>query len=363
MRCLTRAVSSAIWTSEEPVSVSLFIELYLVFHRTRFAKVEVFDPIDLSLRDLTTVSDRDSSMEFLAEAPDGTRLKWVGDLRTQPLESQGRLEVVGLPLERVADYYGAQLNFDVGQGTLGLSLDYAFDLRDLERVFVVDEAQLSVRELDATGINGAPLARLGDVEVSGLGFSFPEMELQVGGVLVRDGLVRVELGPEGGLNWGQLIRAPEPVSEAPARDLGLPELNYAVDVVRLEAIEGQFLDLSGAGDVGLLTQVSELEVRGISSEPSARVEWSVRAALAGGGRLVSAGKLAGETIDLEVELSEMGLDQLEGYAAAAGVSAVRGGVLDARARLSNVATGELVVDGAAAVRTAELSFGGGVCIA
>ncbi|MDC7716553.1 DUF748 domain-containing protein [Vogesella sp. DC21W] len=86
-------------------------------------------PLDLQLKDLSTLPGSDGRYRLAAALDDGTRLDWQGSLQLQPLQSDGVLKVRDLTLAAVWPYVQPHLTLAAPAGKLGLSVPYHVDLK------------------------------------------------------------------------------------------------------------------------------------------------------------------------------------------------------------------------------------------
>ena len=88
-------------------------------------------PIRFVVRDFSTIPSQESenAHAFKAEIGKGRTVAWEGNISLEPVESDGKLSLSGLRLRTLYQVVHDQFQFDVSEGTLGLSASYHFDLR------------------------------------------------------------------------------------------------------------------------------------------------------------------------------------------------------------------------------------------
>ncbi len=86
-------------------------------------------PLDLQLKNLSTLPGSDGRYRLAAALDDGTQLDWQGSLQLQPLQSDGVLKVRDLTLAAVWPYVQPHLKLAAPAGKLGLSVPYHLDLK------------------------------------------------------------------------------------------------------------------------------------------------------------------------------------------------------------------------------------------
>lgn len=196
--------------TESPPLAVLIDQLQLQHGSTRFNDQRQHDPIDVNFDDFNITLNRfdtrpasSSELQLTAQANDGTKLQWQGDLTINPLSSQGHLQLQDAQLKSwwpyVQEYFTAQLN----DGRL--SLDTRYEL-ELSPKLQFKASQLSA-ELVSVALtqNKQPLTRLAKLNISDTAFDLAAQKLQIGKASSNKLEAWAEIDKNGMLNWQKLL--------------------------------------------------------------------------------------------------------------------------------------------------------------
>jgi hypothetical protein len=82
------------------------------------------EPLDLDLTDVSTLPDDAGKFRLTAKTLSGAQLTWAGDLTLNPIASAGRIDVVGIDLQRLAPLLQDQLPIAPPSGIAAFGADY-----------------------------------------------------------------------------------------------------------------------------------------------------------------------------------------------------------------------------------------------
>ncbi|HAB63774.1 MAG TPA: hypothetical protein DCE49_06170, partial [Pseudomonas sp.] len=159
-----------------------------------------------------------------ARGPDGSRIKWKGQLNLSPVTSTGQLEINGLALKTFWPYVRDMAPLALNEGQLSLKTEYQLDLSKGTSLQLSD-ASATLASLSIDSLQGQPLLRLEQAEIAHASLDLPKRQFTLGQLrsqALESWLIRE---PDGQLNWQRLLASkPEPqpqptdTEEQPAQD-------------------------------------------------------------------------------------------------------------------------------------------------
>lgn len=215
---------------KEPLALRID-RLQLAGGRVHFADQRTQEPIDFLLDSLefellnfATRSDDAADAVLVARGPDGSRIKWKGQLNLSPVTSTGQLEIDGLALKTFWPYVRDMAPLALNEGQLSLKTEYQLDLSKGTSLQLSD-ASATLASLSIDSLQGQPLLRLEQAEIAQASLDLPKRQLTLGQLrsqALESWLIRE---PDGQLNWRRLLASkPEPqpqptdTEEIPAQD-------------------------------------------------------------------------------------------------------------------------------------------------
>jgi hypothetical protein len=185
--------------------------------RTGSAPASVtLQPLDLELRDVSTLPDPRGPYTVSASLRDGGTLRWRGDVSLHPIHSRGEIEAHRLRVATAWQFLRDRFDLAEPAGTVDASARYRFE-------YFGSTPQLTIEDLRiaATGIALAETAardaalKLDAIEVTGGRFDLVAQELVLPKLEVRNGLVAAEADAGGMLNWQRIVKSPPVARSAP----------------------------------------------------------------------------------------------------------------------------------------------------
>jgi len=174
-----------------------------------------FPNLSLSLTDFSTLPDDRGEYALQASGPTGGVLVWRGNLGVNPLASQGRFTLEGVDLPTGFDLVEQRFAYDITEGTLRGTIDYALGDAPDGVTFEVTDAALTVERFALGAKGGAPLVTLPTLAVTGVKVDLPKRKVQVGEVRL-DQLGLTLARDADGIDLVRLLTAPPPVDAAAA---------------------------------------------------------------------------------------------------------------------------------------------------
>jgi len=187
------------------------------------------DPLNLSLRDLTTRPLEQGVYQFEAATDRGERLAWRGDISIVPVRSAGHLELSGFQARSFWRYEQDVVNYDVTGGRARFAADYELDLSVTPPVFMLRNGEGQVDSLALSDRRtGATAATVALAAVRGLEADVTHRMLRIADVRTSGGSVSGTYGTDSTFSLATLF-LPRVDPKAPV-DSG-PD--WKVDLVRL----------------------------------------------------------------------------------------------------------------------------------
>src|SRR5262245_49001406 len=149
-----------------------------------------FAPINLEVRDLTTLPDRHGQYAITAAVPDGGSIAWSGDVSVLPLGSAGELEVKGVKLATGWAFLRDELRVSEPKGSVDFAARYRFARDEGKTVLALEDIRARVSAL-ALGRRdgGEPILSLDTITASEGRFDLAKRELVVPTLELRNGQV------------------------------------------------------------------------------------------------------------------------------------------------------------------------------
>jgi hypothetical protein len=182
--------------------------------RTPFKRV--IGPMDINLENLRTDPDNDNPSAFTGTTDAGGQISWSGSFCLIPLRSQGELKLFNFPLQRFAPLYQDLVRFEIRSGTIGMDLNYRFELSATNRLFAVHDTSFGMRDF-TLGVPGDTnnMAELGAAAVTGLEGVLGSRKASVDSVLVNGGILSINRAKDNSINVIEMAKPAESLTNAP----------------------------------------------------------------------------------------------------------------------------------------------------
>ena len=103
-------------------------------------------PLDISLDDFRTDPDNKNPYAFTGTTDAGERISWSGFFYLDPIRSQGALTLDHFTLNKYAPLYQDFVRFQIRDGSIGLHLNYRFELSATNRVMQINNTSFALRD-------------------------------------------------------------------------------------------------------------------------------------------------------------------------------------------------------------------------
>lgn len=218
-------------------------------------------PIEIVLRNFSTVQTEggESAHAFTAEIGKGEKISWEGTIFLEPVESDGRVNLSGIKLQTLYQAVHELFQFDIPQGTFGLSASYHFDLRGQAPQATVKNGNLSIQNLAIVERGGLePVVSIPAFNVEGIQLDLQKQSIDIAKVHSANARFEAWMDPGGAINYQTLFtpvggnEAPPTPTTAKAKPEETPKpWTIAVDEIALRNYRAAFEDrtLSRPGHV------------------------------------------------------------------------------------------------------------------
>ncbi|HYQ61508.1 MAG TPA: DUF748 domain-containing protein [Desulfatiglandales bacterium] len=217
-------------------------------HRVTTPAKVTLQPLNLEIKDLTTLPEHRGPYTIAATMPDGSAARWRGEVSLNPVWSEGTLSLEKIKVSTLWQFLQDQILIKKPGGSFDLELRYRVALSkelphlDIEGLnFKASGLHLEPRN------NSETLLDMARVEVKEGRFNLDKRELLIDLVEVEKGKVSASLDENRRIIWQELFIAPKerPKQQAPA-ETSSSEAPWRAVVKRLEVKEvaAGFLDQS-----------------------------------------------------------------------------------------------------------------------
>ncbi len=173
----------------------------------------VYDSLDLSLSNLSTLPDDNAELSLQATGPNGGKVEWQGTLSLSPISSSGHLQLSDGKLKGIWPYVRDALPLDLQEGILNLATDYQLSLAGGTQL-QLSNLSLALAPFAIKAPDGRPLVKLAELNVSDTSLDLVKQQVVVGKIRSQGLETWAAREVDGQLDWQTLFAKPE--APAPA---------------------------------------------------------------------------------------------------------------------------------------------------
>jgi hypothetical protein len=217
-------------------------------HRVTTPAKVTLQPLNLEINDLSTLPERRGPYAIVATMPDGSTLRWRGEVSLHPVWSEGTLSFEKIKVATAWQFLRDQLLIKKPGGSFDLELRYRFAIAKEEPHLGIEGLHLKVSDLSLEPRDKPEtLLQMARVEVKEGRFDLNKRELLIGHLEVEKGKISASLAENRRIIWQELFVAPKgrPKQEAP-KEAPASEQTWRAVVQKLEVKEvaADFVDHS-----------------------------------------------------------------------------------------------------------------------
>lgn len=201
--------------SEEPLPHVLLEHFVLADGSVKFTDLskatpltESVEQLDLELKELSTLLDRQGAYQLDSTLPKGGKLTLRGDLSLNPVASSGKLTIESLHLATLWNFVKDRLNLVEPAGGITLGAHYKFSQSMDKTEFIIDDAALKLAGLALADARN-PLLDLDEIGFEKVSVDLSTHTIRVPSFVIYKGRIRAAMDETGQMDWLNLVK-PEP---------------------------------------------------------------------------------------------------------------------------------------------------------
>ncbi|MDP3847251.1 MAG: DUF748 domain-containing protein [Pseudomonas sp.] len=267
----------------------------------------VYDALDLSLNNLSTLAGDSAEMSLVATGPHGGRIDWQGQVALNPISSNGRLKLSDGQLKSIWPRVRDVLPLALQEGVINFASDY--------RLSLAGGTQLQLSNLDIRlaplAINrpgGQPLLKLASLHISETSLDLAKQQVLIGKIRSQGLKTWAAREADGQLDWQKLFAektAPTtPASPAPA---GKPWQVLLSDM-QLRDYQIHLADRGATPEVKLELGPLNLDLNNFDSLNQSPFTLSLDTGVGKHGKFKAAGQVALSPVSAKLKLDTENID-------------------------------------------------------
>lgn len=171
----------------------------------------VYDSLNLTLKNLSTLPEDNAEMTLIAKGPYGGEIDWNGKVSLMPVTSSGQLKITDGNMKGFWPYVRDAVPLVLEKGTLSLSTDYSLDLSKGTQLLLTNTA-LTIAPFAIKTTDNRPLVNLERLEVTETSVDLAKQLVTIGKIRSQNLETWVAREKDGELDWQKLF-ASKPVSK------------------------------------------------------------------------------------------------------------------------------------------------------
>ena len=187
----------------------------------------LYDDLSFELHNLSTLPDDNAELTLVATGPTGGRIDWSGTLSLVPIASSGSLKVSDGQMKAFWPYVRDAVPLALEAGAFNLATDYRFSLSERTEL-LLNNIQLEVAPLSLKTIDGQPLLKLAQLQISETSVDPGKQQIVVGKVRSQQLETWAAREADGQLDWQKLFAPKDATQAAPAADPTNPSKPWQV---------------------------------------------------------------------------------------------------------------------------------------
>jgi hypothetical protein len=292
-----------------------------------------FKPLQLQIKNLTTLPGQEGSNTVTAATSHGETLRWNGAIGLNPVHSKGSFAFEDFRTATFWEFARDSVNLLPPAGKLTVTGDYRADLGGTQPEVTLSNlaAVISGLALKLQGADGSFL-ELPDTRISGVSFDLSRQQIDIGRIAVKGGHVRLAVDESGTLNLERIVKESKASAPAPAPHAGSSKPWKAhLAAFDLEGIGLDYQDLSRSPGLKAGIDAIKVDLKADAETGKEPLRVQVHAVAAGiSGFQAGLADASEPTLRIERIGVEGGAYDLEPNSFAADKIAIEGGAIDLR---------------------------------
>ncbi|HEX5634226.1 MAG TPA: DUF748 domain-containing protein, partial [Gemmatimonadales bacterium] len=268
---------------------------------------EAFRELELELDHISTLPNEDGSHALTARITNGATITWRGEAVLDPLRLDGRFDITGARLPKLAEAFAPTLPLRLDSGELDVTLPYHVE-RSADGGIAA-----TLPGVDATlrGISAQPpgasaaWVRIDAVELRGAQVRWPVREATVRAVRVRKPWLKAVRLEDGTVDWQALRTVPDsgdvPPAEGPTWSLRVDSLSVLEGTIHVE-------DRTATPALVLDATPLQVDLADVSTDGTRAVGLRVSTLLDGRSRVTARGSVTPAPFSAELDVAAERLD-------------------------------------------------------
>jgi hypothetical protein len=174
-------------------------------------------PLQLQIKNLTTLPGQEGPKSITATLGDGGTLKWTGEIGLNPVVTQGSFAIENVQTATAWKFIRDAVALEQPAGKVSITADYNVDLSGAEPQVTLGKLAVALTGL-ALKLEGAeaPFFELPDARLSGGRLDLAKQQVEIEKLAVAGGRVRITVDEGGTLNVERIVRDTQKPVPAPS---------------------------------------------------------------------------------------------------------------------------------------------------
>ncbi len=299
--------------------------------------VEQLFPINIVLKNFSTLRERHGLHQFTASLGKGGTLNWEGTVSVNPVLSRGSIEMQGLKMRTLWEYIRDRVNFEVTDGLIDVKTDYEIGIKNNDIMFELGEGAVKLTDFRLTEESAAEaLMSIPFVDCAGIRAVYPQNEILIGSITSGDASIIGWRARDGSLNYQTLfarspVKTTESISTTESAGKTSAQKEWLIDVKNfaLKNYAVKFEDRMQATPVRINLKPVNLNLKGISTRKDAKTETAFDMTVNETGTVEVGGTVCmnPQSADLAVKVKSLGVRPFQQYIGSVATVAVMQGTV------------------------------------
>jgi uncharacterized protein involved in outer membrane biogenesis len=164
----------------------------------------IYDALDFSLDNLSTLPDDNAAMTLVATGPNGGRVEWHGQMALNPISSSGHLTLSDGQLKGIWPYVRDALPLELQEGVVNLASDYQLSLAGGTQLQLSNIA-INLAPFAINSPDGKPLLKLASLNISETSLDLAKQHVLIGKIRSQGLETWAAREADGQLDWQKLF--------------------------------------------------------------------------------------------------------------------------------------------------------------